>query len=154
MIRGIPPEFLQQIILQAEREYPSECCGLILGPTQNRTQYSRLWPCRNVQDDLHASDPVRFPRNSQTAYFIDSTDLLNAQREARSCGDAIRVIYHSHIEAPPLFSEEDAKMAAPDGEPLYPGADYLILSVRAGKTQEMSLYRWDGKQYRYKLLEA
>lgn len=149
---GIPQEFLKQISTQAEQEYPGECCGLIFGPVQHQAHYSRFWPCRNVQDEYHARDPQSFPRTSRTAYFINPTELLTLQKDARSRQEEIRIIYHSHIDAPAHFSEEDARVAVLESEPAYPGVDYLILSVWAGKTAEMRLYRWDGEQHRYQLL--
>ena len=150
---GIPLKFLKQIILQAEQEYPRECCGLLFGPAQHRHEYSRFWPCRNAQDEYHARDPQSFPRTSRTAYFINPKELLSLQKDARSRQEEIRIIYHSHIDAPPIFSEEDARVAVLEGEPAYPGVAYLILSVRAGKATEMKLYRWDGEGNHYALLE-
>ena len=69
------PEELAQIRAQAEAQYPAECCGVLLvrgGAPADRM----LLPCRNIQDELHAKDPERHPRDSRTAYFIDPKDLL------------------------------------------------------------------------------
>src|SRR5688500_655282 len=105
---SIPNPFLDQIKAQAEREYPKECCGLILGTAQ---AYTRLYPCRNLQDEYHEKDPGNFPRNSRNAYFMDPAALLKLQKEMRAGNEEIRIIYHSHIDAPALFSQEDHRMA-------------------------------------------
>ncbi len=135
--------------MQAETDYPRECCGMILGPQARPNIYSRLKPCRNAQDDYHAADPENFPRTSKTAYFMDPAELFQIQKEARSFNEVIRVIYHSHIDAPPDFSKEDERMAVSDGVPVYPGADYLISSIKAKKWDSMGLYRWSAAQKKF-----
>jgi len=132
---------LAQVTAQAEAEYPAECCGVLLvrpGPEGERV----LAPCRNVQDELHASDPVKHPRDSRTAYFIDPKDLLAiGRREAQ--GYAVAVIYHSHIEAGAYFSPPDRKNALIDGEPTYPETVYVVLSVVGKRVVDTRAFAWD-----------
>lgn len=142
--KEIPPQFLQAIIRKAEREYPSESCGMILGPRKIKGELSTLRPCRNVQDAYHAQDPKNFPRPARIAYFIEPKELLTIQKEARAKDEEIRVIYHSHVDAGAYFSEEDLRVALPEGEPAYPGVDYLVVSVMKGKAAGCNLFRWDG----------
>jgi [CysO sulfur-carrier protein]-S-L-cysteine hydrolase len=131
---------LAQIQAQAEAEYPAECCGVLLlrsGAEPDRT----LMPCRNIQDELHAKDPVRHPRDSRTAYFIDPKDLLAiGRREAQ--GYSVAVIYHSHIDAGAYFSPTDRRNALVNGEPAYPDAVYVVLSVLGGKVADMRGFVW------------
>lgn len=135
------PEELAQVQAQAEAEYPAECCGVLLihaGASVDRL----LMPCRNIQDELHAKDPVRHPRDSRTAYFIDPKDLLAiGRREAQ--GYAVAVIYHSHIDAGAYFSPTDRRNALINGEPAYPEALYVVLSVAKGKVAESRAFVWD-----------
>lgn len=142
---SIPYDFLQRIRTQAEKDYPNETCGILIGPTREPAKITALYPCRNVQDDYHTQDPTTFPRTARQAYFIDPGDLLRIQRAAREQGCEMRVIYHSHVDAGAYFSEEDQRIALSEGEPAYPGVSYLVVSVRQGKNQEMCLYSWDGK---------
>ena len=141
-ISFIPKSFLSQISKQAESEYPNECCGVILGP-EDSNRLTRVKICRNAQDEYHGREPEIFKRTAAAAYFIDPQELLALHKEMRTKKEAIRIIYHSHINASPLFSQEDKKMALSEGLPVYPGVDYLILSVFEGKAQEMMLYHWD-----------
>lgn len=142
--KTIPPQFLQQIFKQAEREYPNESCGMILGPRKIKDGLSTLRPCRNVQDTYHVQDPKNFPRPARIAYFIDPKELLAVQKEARAKDEEIRVIYHSHVDAGAYFSEEDLRVAISEGEPAYPGVGYLVVSVMKGKAADCNLFRWDG----------
>jgi [CysO sulfur-carrier protein]-S-L-cysteine hydrolase len=134
-------EELAQVRVQAEAEYPAECCGVLLiqaGAPGDRL----LLPCRNIQDELHAKDPSRHPRDARTAYFIDPKDLLAiGRREAR--GYAVAVIYHSHIDAGAYFSPTDTRNALINGEPTYPHALYVVLSVMAGKAVDARAFAWD-----------
>jgi [CysO sulfur-carrier protein]-S-L-cysteine hydrolase len=126
---------------QAEAEYPAECCGVLLirgGAGGDRL----LLPCRNIQDELHAKDPTRHPRDARTAYFIDPKDLLTiGRREAQ--GYTVAAIYHSHIDAGAYFSATDKRNALIDGEPAYPEALYVVVSVVGGKVVSTGAFAWD-----------
>ena len=145
----IPEPFLSKIFAQAEREYPEECCGMILGPREKPKELSTLRPCKNVQSQMHASFPEVFPREARTAYFISPAELLKIQKETRLKNEEIRVLYHSHIDAAAYFSEEDERIALPEGEPAYPGVLYLVVSVIKGRAKEASTFRWDPLQKRF-----
>jgi proteasome lid subunit RPN8/RPN11 len=126
---------------QGEAEYPAECCGVLLvrdGTTGER----RLYPCRNVQDSLHRSDPARHPRDSRTAYYMAPEDLLEISRRQVD-GWAVHVIYHSHIDVGAYFSETDRRNALVDGQPAYPDTIYVVVVVDGGRAGEARAYRWD-----------
>jgi proteasome lid subunit RPN8/RPN11 len=134
-------EECRQVQEHAEADYPSECCGVVLtrGPGADDRL---LLACRNVQDELHAKDPVRHPRTSRTAYFIDPKDLLAiGRREAQ--GYEVAVIYHSHIEAGAYFSPTDKQNALINGEPAYPGATYVVVSVVERKVVDARAFAWN-----------
>jgi len=137
----LTPEELVRVRAQAEVEYPAECCGVLLArsvPAPDRA----LMPCRNIQDELHAQDPVRHPRDSRTAYFIDPKDLLAIGRR-ESQGYRVATIYHSHIDTGAYFSPTDRQNALVNGEPAYPDAVYVVVSVLAGRPAAASAFAWD-----------
>ena len=126
----------------AEADYPAECCGVILvraGADPDR----RVYPCRNIQEEQHAKDPVRFPRDSRTAYYMAHEDLLEINRRDTQ-GYTVHVIYHSHVDVGAYFSETDRRNALVDGEPAYPGAIYVVVAVKSGRADETRAFRWDG----------
>ena len=145
MAVSIPSEFLQRIFIQAEKDYPNETCGIPTGPKTEKQKLTRIYPCRNLQDEYHLQDPISFPRTARTAYFIDPRDLLRIQKEAREKNCEMRVIYHSHVDAGAYFSEEDERIALSEGRPAYPGVSYVVVSVKEGKTKEAALFDWDEK---------
>lgn len=144
----IPSEYLTQIRHHAEKEYPSECCGLILGSADK--PWTRIVPCRNAQDDYHRQDPKAFPRTSRNGFFLEPGILLTLQKEMRESGETVRVIYHSHPDGAAYFSDEDTRMAAPDGVPSWPGTAYLVVSVPSGKADKISLISWDEALKKFK----
>ena len=48
-------------------------------------------------------------------------------------GYRVATIYHSHIDTGAYFSETDTRNALIDGEPAYPDAAYVVVSVVEGK---------------------
>jgi proteasome lid subunit RPN8/RPN11 len=132
---------LERARAQAAAEYPAECCGVVLTRTGEPPQRI-FFPCRNVQDQLHARDPERHPRDARTAYYIDPRDLLSiGRREAE--GYRVATIYHSHIDAGAYFSETDRRNALIDGDPAYPDAVYVVMSVVSGRVDDVKAYAWD-----------
>ena len=130
-------EELEAIRRQAVEEYPRESCGVIL--EQGRLR--RIVRCRNIQDELHAKDPQRHPRDARTAYFIDPKDLLAiGLREGQGYGFV--VIYHSHIDAGAYFSATDKQNALMNGEPFYPAATYVVVSVLEGVVADIRAFVW------------
>ncbi len=138
----IPQNLLQQVHEHAIKEYPSECCGMIFAP-KDGDGFSRVRPCVNAQDKYHELDPDTFPRDSKTAYFIDPRELLAIEKELSNHKERIAVIYHSHPDVDAYFSEEDVRRAVSEGEPIYPGTDYLVMSVIKGQLANEKIFRWD-----------
>jgi proteasome lid subunit RPN8/RPN11 len=146
----LAPEELAEIRRHAETDYPSECCGVVLarGPGDRL-----LLRCRNIQGELHRSDPVKHPRDGRTAYYIDPKDLLQIGRREGD-GYRIEVIYHSHCDAGSYFSETDKRNALLGGEPTYPAAAYVVVSVVGGRAAAASAYRWNPEHRDFLPLDA
>lgn len=150
------PDILQSILKEihdhAIREYPAECCGMILGPKESNA-WTRFYPCQNMQDELHKNSPKQFPRTSRTAYIIGSEDHIAVEKILRATKGRIAVIYHSHIDKDAYFSGEDIKQALYKGEPFYPDAAYLVLSVKKIadeiKVTDQKLFFWNSGKRRY-----
>jgi [CysO sulfur-carrier protein]-S-L-cysteine hydrolase len=135
----LTPDELAAIEAQAVEEYPRETCGVILARESERT----LMRCRNDQDELHARDPHRYPRDARTAYHIADADRL-AMLRLEDQGFVPVVIYHSHVDAGAYFSETDARQAMLQGEPMYPETTYVVVSVLNGEVDAVAGFRWDG----------
>ena len=147
----LPKTILETLSSHAESAYPDECCGLILqsvcGPAD-----LRVWPVRNLQDEMHRRFPEEFPRTARSAYWMDPQELLRVHKALRREASRIRGIYHSHPDAEAFFSAEDERLALDDrGDPLYPGADYWIVPVREGRAGEARCFSWTPAQRKFLL---
>jgi proteasome lid subunit RPN8/RPN11 len=140
----LTPAELERAREQATAEYPAECCGVVL--VRNGDPADRvLLPCRNIQNELHARDPLAHPRDARTAYYIDHRDLLAIGRR-ESEGYRVATIYHSHIDVGAYFSDTDKKNALIDGEPTYPDAVYVVMSVVERRVVAVNAFVWHPSQ--------
>jgi proteasome lid subunit RPN8/RPN11 len=142
----LTPEALAEIYAQARREYPKECCGMVFGP-RAQSVADRVRPCVNMQDQLHAEDPVQNPRDARTAYNLGAGDLFALQKSLR--GDApAKIVYHSHVEVGAYFSETDQAAARMDDEPAYP-VEYVVVDVQSDGAHGAAQFAWDAANKTY-----
>ena len=43
-----------------------------------------IFPIRNIQDELHQSDPAKYPREAKTAYYMDPDQVKIVEKRAAS----------------------------------------------------------------------
>jgi len=139
----IPKRVVDAIYRHAVAAYPSECCGVITGKKNDGASFEMSFPCRNLQDEMHVSDPQRFPRTSKTAYFLDPKDMLNIQKISRKKDQELKVIYHSHVEVGAYFSEEDKKQATYDSKPIFPGVLFLVIDITKNSVRGAKIFTWN-----------
>jgi len=132
-------ETIKEIYEHAIREYPYECCGIVTGDADHQVVHR----CRNIQDELHLQDPDRYPRDARTAYTIDRREAEGIYAMARKKGEAIVAFYHSHIDCDAYFSETDTAAQTVFGEPEFPEAVHIVVSVVKGQVKGMKCYKWD-----------
>jgi len=130
---------LDEIERHALESYPSECCGAVL-VGDGLESVRRI---SNIQDRLHREDPIKHPRDARTAYFMEPKELFELLREADQHRYPIRIFYHSHPEHGAYFSEEDKARAMAWGEPAYPEAAHLVVSVVGGIVKDRLAVVWD-----------
>jgi len=132
----------EQMYVQALAEFPSECCGMIIGPEAEDIGINDLVrPCRNVQQELHQKYPERFPRDATIGYTMAKEDLEAIVKEAQEHGWVVKVCYHSHPNTGAYFSQEDRRNA--EGWDLwFPGVRFLVISVFPGEIRDIQGYRW------------
>ena len=147
---SIASNLLKVIHFQAMEEYPNECCGVILGNPQNSDE-DIVFRCTNIQNQLHATDPEKNPRDAKTAFNIDSKELFAIEKKARKHKWITKTFYHSHPEHDAYFSDEDKKMALSEwGEPWHPDATHLVVSVYNGVIKDQALFAWDPEEKTFK----
>jgi len=128
----------QAIRAHAERAYPQECCGLLLGWRQAaEKQTCDLWPAQNAWDG-EAARSFEGLRSSQALaagkerhFSIAPREMVQAQKSARERQLDIIGVYHSHPEHPAVPSEFDRAIA-------WPEYSYPIVAVRDGRARELN----------------
>jgi len=130
---------LTEVIAHARALDPDECCGVIV----ERNGEDAVWRLRNVQNELHARDPVAHPRTARTAYALGREDVERV--DAATLGDPtvgdLKAIYHSHSKNGAYFSGEDRAQAMFGDDPTYPDVAYLVVSD-ARERGEARAFRW------------
>ena len=140
---------LERIYEHALREYPDECCGIVTGTS--RKQLIHLF--ENIQNRMHAEDPARFPRDARTAYFIDRGVFDKVIASADSQGEDVIALYHSHTEHEAYFSEDDVAAQTVFGEPEFPDAVHVVVSVMSNRIHDLKCFKWDRELKRFIVLD-
>ena len=136
---------MDRIVTQAEREFPHECCGFILGSNSGDDAIEEVRPITNIQNVQHAKDPSGFPRDARTAFLMDPKEHLAVMREIDDRKLALKIVYHSHPDHEAYFSPTDRRQACSfDPEyPDYPETAYVVMSIIGGKFNRAAAFVWD-----------
>jgi proteasome lid subunit RPN8/RPN11 len=131
-----------EISRHSQDEFPEECCGVVL--TDGITD--RAQRLRNIQNELHAKDPKTHPRTAAIAYNMDVRVLDSLLLEAGKLGYTLKAFYHSHPNHDAYFSQEDRDAATPFGEPSYPEAIQIVVSVYESVIKKILAFAWSDEQ--------
>jgi proteasome lid subunit RPN8/RPN11 len=114
----IPRTLYDQLRAHGEETYPNECCGIMLGTSDDdNLTVSQLIRAGNTRTD-----------SAHNRYHIAPQELIAAQREGRKSGLDIVGFYHSHPDHPAQWSSTDF------AEAHWFGCAYVITSVDGDKT--------------------
>jgi proteasome lid subunit RPN8/RPN11 len=132
---------MDAIVAHAEREFPFECCGFVIGDSTTE----EVRPITNIQNRKHAEDPAAFPRDARTAFLMEPREHLAVMNEVDRRKLELRVVYHSHPDHDAYFSPTDRAQACSfdPSEPDYPDTIYIVMSVRGGKFVNAAAFAWD-----------
>lgn len=121
----LTPDARQQLTVHAERGYPNEICGILLGSERDgRRVISGSMP---IENSFEATEQYH-------RFLITPEDMLRAERLARQQRLDVLGVYHSHPDEEARPSNYDRDHAA------WTTWSYIILSVRSGNT--VSLRAW------------
>ena len=148
-----------RIVAEAEREFPFECCGFIIGSGSEPARppmvaqpgiegagaIEEVRPITNIQNLKHAEDPIAFARDARTAFLMEPREHLAVMNEIDRRHLNLTAVYHSHPDHDAYFSATDRAQACSfdPSEPDYPDTVYIVISVRAGKFARAAAFRWD-----------
>jgi proteasome lid subunit RPN8/RPN11 len=100
----------------------------------------------NIQNKLHELDPDTYPRTAVIAYAMDPRELESVIDNAARDGAKLKAFYHSHPEHEAYFSAEDKAFASPFGEPTFPNAAQIVVSIYNSEVKCMAAFVWSNDQ--------
>lgn len=122
----LPRSEREKVAAEAEKAYPGECCGLLVGAIDDGGyRVARAEPCRNLRQG-----------ERDDRFELDPRDFLRVDKAAREEGLEVIGVYHSHPDHAPRPSRFDAAAA-------FPGFAYLIVAARSGKAAGMRSWLLD-----------
>ena len=133
----IATECHRAIVDHAERSFPQECCGLLVG----REKENVVWIGEIHESENLADDPTRW-------FEVDPTLRLQLQRGLRGSGRGIIGIYHSHPDGLALPSPRDLECA------WEPDLIWLIMSIQPEGVIESRAHVLTGDEYNLQFSEV
>ena len=124
MIR-IDENQLEEIRAHGVRDYPYECCGLMLG---------RFGPDGKVVSETYPISNAREESAKRNRFLITPEELMRGERYARGRDLEVVGFYHSHPDSPAVPSQYDLEHA-------WPTYSYIIVSTRANEATD--LFSWE-----------
>lgn len=131
-------ETRNEISRHSQETFPQECCGIIV----SNGEQDHVLRLKNMQNARHAKDPDAFPRDATIAYSMDEMELESRIVEAQKIGFGLKAFYHSHPKHEAYFSAEDRDGATPFGEPTYPDAAQIVVSVFDKAIKDIKAFAW------------
>ncbi|MBV8551819.1 MAG: M67 family metallopeptidase [Acidobacteriaceae bacterium] len=127
----IEPNPWQTMVLHAERTYPNECCGAMLGRVSGDQKV--------VTDAVPLANAYLGEQGER--YELRPEDLLEADKAARSRGLDLIGIFHSHPDCDAYFSQTDLQNSCP-------WYSFVVLSIQRGKFDHANSFLPDLEQTR------
>lgn len=121
----ITEEQLTEIREHGIRDYPYECCGLLLGRyAENGKFVTETYPISNAREESA----------KRNRFLIEPEELMRGERYARGRDLEVVGFYHSHPDSPAVPSRYDLEHA-------WPTYSYIIVSTSANAATD--LFSWE-----------
>jgi proteasome lid subunit RPN8/RPN11 len=127
------------IYQRGARDYPNECCGVLLGKVEGDAKHvAEVVGLKNLRHDpsraqelLPVEDPAR--ETERNRFLIDPLDQLRVEKDARTRRLEVLGYYHSHPDHPARPSIYDRVHA-------WPWYSYIIVSVERGSAKDLTCW--------------
>jgi proteasome lid subunit RPN8/RPN11 len=123
---------IQEMKSHAEKTYPEECCGLLLGKISKDVKtLIEVFPTENSWNDKAGQvfsgmeKTINHSSTKRNRFSIDPKIMLKVLKEARDRNLDVIGVYHSHPDCPAVPSEFDRAIAHQE-------YSYIIISVSQG----------------------
>jgi proteasome lid subunit RPN8/RPN11 len=132
----IVEQHLTEMRQHGERDYPFECCGLMLGRFESNGHkvVVETYPISNAREEAA----------KRNRFLIRPEELMRGEKYARAKSLDVVGFYHSHPDEPAVPSKYDLDHA-------WPTYSYIVVSVE--KRQAVDLRSWEMESDRSRFSE-
>ncbi|HKS10292.1 MAG TPA: M67 family metallopeptidase [Pyrinomonadaceae bacterium] len=131
---AIAEKQLSEIREHGVRDYPYECCGLLLGRFEDdRKLVTETYPISNAREESA----------KRNRFLIAPEELMKGERYARDHDLEVVGFYHSHPDSPAVPSQYDLEHA-------WPTYSYIIVSTSADRADDLFSWEQEPDRSRFK----
>ncbi len=150
---------IDEITRHAEREYPHECCGLLIGrledeghtrtiietyPITNEFNRATMSEVFNEDVEITSEEESSVEEERHHRMLIPPLEYARAERQYRHSGLGVVGNYHSHPDHPAEPSQYDLEHLAP-----WTTMSYIVVSVREGKASDLRSWELEADRSRF-----
>lgn len=127
-------EQLAEMRAHGERDYPYECCGLMLGRygSDGRKTVVETYPISNAREESA----------KRNRFLIQPEELMRGEKHARERGFDVIGFYHSHPDDVAVPSQYDLEHA-------WPTYSYIVVSVEKGRAVDLQSWEMESDRSRF-----
>src|SRR6184192_631843 len=129
----IADEHLREIRAHGERDYPFECCGLLIG---------RFKDDRKVVVETYAISNAREEEAKRNRFLIRPEELMRGEKYAREKSLDVVGFYHSHPDDRAVPSQYDLEHA-------WPTYSYIVVAVEQGQAADLRSWELESDRSRF-----
>ena len=116
-----------------QRDYPFECCGLMLGRfAEGRKVVAQTYPISNAREE----------EAKRNRFLIRPEELMRGEKYARENGFDVVGFYHSHPDDRAIPSQYDLEHA-------WPTYSYIVVSVENGQAVDLRSWEMESDRSRF-----
>jgi len=125
---------LTEMRQHGERDYPFECCGLMLGRFENNSQkvVVETYPISNAREEAA----------KRNRFLIRPDELMRGEKYARAKGLDVVGFYHSHPDDRAVPSKYDLDHA-------WPTYSYIVVSVEKGQAADLRSWEMEADRSKF-----
>jgi proteasome lid subunit RPN8/RPN11 len=146
----IPRQILDEMIAEAKRLAPHECCGMLAGKDGRVTHHYKIKNVVATKEEgvkalfdeakITTLERMTPEERADIAFWMDTKDMFAAQKDMRANSVELLASYHSHPISPARPSPTDIKALA-----LYPDICHIIISLQDPKAPVANAFRIVGE---------
>jgi proteasome lid subunit RPN8/RPN11 len=130
---AITEDQISEIRQHGERDYPFECCGLMLGRFEDgRKRVIEIYPISNAREE----------EAKRNRFLIRPEELMLGEKYAREKGLDVVGFYHSHPDDVAVPSQYDLEHA-------WPTYSYIVIAVENGHATDLRSWEMETDRSRF-----